>query len=143
MLGEEFIKKWKKKEVLMKGLWSGIDAVATGYSVVPAEMRFAPSGKAVTTLRIGCGGNEKVKGTFLEIVTWEKLAEEVNKMVEKKGIAVKAEGVIRERKWQYKDKWYSKLEMVWLRSLEIQKGEKLVSLEIPAYNKEDVKGDST
>ena len=115
----------------MRGFLTGINAVVKGYMVKDeADMKFAPSGDAVTTCRVGCGGTPKRPATYIDIVAWGQPAEELNRMAEK-GLAVRACGFVSQRKWQYNDKWYERLELIYLTELEVQDGEELKVIEIP------------
>jgi len=68
------------------------------------EMRFTPSGKAVTSFSVAC--NTKYGGVdtteWLNIVAWDKLAETCNKYISK-GKQVYVEGRLQTRKWSGQD----------------------------------------
>ena len=116
----------------MKGFYSVIDAIVKGYTVRPAEMKFTPTGKPVTTCVVGCGGSKTRAGTFIEVIAWNSAAEKLNELANAKGLAVRAVGVVSQRKWKYNDKFYEKLELIYLSELAVQSGGDLVEVEIEA-----------
>jgi len=73
------------------------------------EMRYLPSGQAVTTFSIALNrtyqtqqGEKKEEVTFIRIVTWAKRAELCNQYL-KKGSSVCVEGRLQTRSWEAQD----------------------------------------
>ena len=73
------------------------------------EMRYLPSGQAVTTFSIALNrtyqtpqGEKKEEVTFIRIVTWAKRAEVCNQYL-KKGSPVFVEGRLQTRSWEAQD----------------------------------------
>jgi len=73
--------------------------IVQGYMGKDPESRFTPTGKKVTTFSLGSSTTRKVNGepvkktTWFKVVTWEGLAEIVEKWG-KKGMPVLVEGVL-------------------------------------------------
>lgn len=73
------------------------------------ELRYIPSGQAVTTFTIaanrsyvGQNGDKHEETTFLRVVTWGKRAEVCNEYL-RKGSSVFVEGRLQSRSWQAQD----------------------------------------
>lgn len=68
------------------------------------EMRFAPSGKPVTSFSVAVNSKfgEKESTEWFSIVAWEKLAETCNQYLEK-GQQVFVEGRLQTRSWEDND----------------------------------------
>ncbi len=73
------------------------------------EMRFTPSGSAVTSFRIatnyryaGADGEKKEETSWFTVVAWRKLAEQCNQFLTK-GRQVYVEGRLRTRNWEGQD----------------------------------------
>lgn len=73
------------------------------------ELRYIPSGQAVTSFTVAVnrnytdqGGGKKEETTFLRIVTWGKRAEVCNEYL-RKGSSVFVEGRLQARSWQAQD----------------------------------------
>lgn len=47
-------------------------------------------------------------------------------------MAVRAVGTVSQRRWKYEEKFYERLEVVYLTELAVQVGDELVNIEIPA-----------
>ena len=126
----------------MHGFLTGINAEVKGYTAKEQfEMRYTPDGTAVGTLRVGCGGTDKQKATFVDIEIWGSGAEELNEMGVGKGMAVIAEGVIVQKTWEYKKKWYNTIKVVYLDSLSVESDGKFVTITLdkkPGKEKEAV-----
>lgn len=91
---------------MAKGInkWHGI-----GNLGADPEIRYTPSGKAVTTISIGCGesykdkeGNKKEHTEWVRVVFFSRLAEIAGEYL-KKGSQVYVEGKLRTNKWQAQD----------------------------------------
>jgi single-stranded DNA-binding protein len=100
-----------------------------GYCTADNEMRFTPEGKAVTEVRVGCGGSRKRMATFINVIAWGSTAEVLHQKAEK-GLALTATGMVSQRKWQYQGKWYEKLELIYLKSLAIEQDAGMVEIPI-------------
>jgi single-strand DNA-binding protein len=82
----------------------------TGNSVVDAELRFTPQGKAVASFRVAV--NERVKNqdgswgdgdpTFYSVSAWDSLAETTAEQI-KKGTRVIVTGKLKAREYESKD----------------------------------------
>lgn len=73
------------------------------------EMRYIPSGQAVTTFTVAtnrtyaaASGEKKEEASFVRIVTWGRSAETCNEYL-KKGSQVCVEGRLQSRSWQAQD----------------------------------------
>lgn len=68
------------------------------------ESKTTPGGKTVTTFSVGFdhGFGENKSTSWLDIVTWEKLAESIPKFI-KKGALVSLTGRLQVRSWEDKD----------------------------------------
>ncbi|MHB1004668.1 MAG: single-stranded DNA-binding protein [Chloroflexota bacterium] len=73
------------------------------------EMRYTPSGAAVTSFSVACGrtrispdGERREETEWFNVVAWEKLAERVNQYVTK-GQKVYVEGRLQTRSWEGTD----------------------------------------
>jgi len=75
------------------------------------EMRFTPSGSAVTSFSVAVNekltseGDQQERTEWFNIVVWNKLAEVCNQFLNK-GSKVYIEGKLKTRKWQDKDEQY-------------------------------------
>jgi len=75
------------------------------------EMRFTPSGSAVTSFSVAVNekliseGDQQERTEWFNIVVWNKLAEVCNQFLDK-GSKVYVEGKLKTRKWQDKDEQY-------------------------------------
>jgi len=71
--------------------------------VRPAEMKFTPDGRAVTTVRVAVGdGSIKYPTMYVDIPVWESVAEQANQELDRKGIHVEASGFIQVSKYMGK-----------------------------------------
>lgn len=66
------------------------------------EMSFTPGGKAITKFSIAVNQGEKKDAMWLDVVCWERLAEEVNGAVAK-GNKVEVRGRLVQDSWKDKD----------------------------------------
>jgi single-strand DNA-binding protein len=73
------------------------------------EMKYTPSGKAITTFRVAVGrtyrspeGENRDETEWFRIVAWDKLAETCNQYL-RKGAKVYVEGRLQTRTWKDKD----------------------------------------
>ena len=81
-----------------------IKATVTGNMVKPAEMKFSPDGKPVTTVRVAVGdGSEKYPTMYVDIPVWESAAEQANDELDRKGIHVEASGFLQVTKYMGKN----------------------------------------
>jgi len=75
------------------------------------EMRFTPSGAAVTSFSVAVNekftseGDQQERTEWFNIVVWNKLAEVCNQFLDK-GSKVYVEGKLKTLKWQDKDEQY-------------------------------------
>ena len=104
----------------MEGFRTGIKSKVKGYTVKEAEMRYAPDGTPITEVRLGCGGSEKVPATFINVTLWGKAAEKLSEIGSRKGLAVEADGSVMLKRWQYQNKWYTQLELRYVKAFSIQ-----------------------
>ena len=75
-----------------------IKATVSGNMVGPAEMKFAPDGRAVTTVRVAVGdGSKRYPTMYVDIPVWESVAEQANEELDRKGIHVEASGYLQVR----------------------------------------------
>jgi len=66
--------------------------------VKPSEMKFAPDGRAVTTVRVAVGdGSKRYPTMYVDIPVWESLAEQANQELDRKGTHVEANGYLNVR----------------------------------------------
>ena len=87
----------------MKGFRTGIVVIIRGYSGGEATMSFTPSGKAVTKFRLGVGSGEKIPTVWMTCQVWELPdAEEVQKIIDRKGLAVVLVGRMMSREFRGK-----------------------------------------
>ncbi len=79
-------------------------AVIVGNLVRDPEMRYVPSGKAVTTFRVAVneGSGERKTTTYLDCQAWEELAETIAETA-RKGNRVMVQGRITVNKWEDKE----------------------------------------
>lgn len=109
----------------MIGFFTGIEATVKGYTVDEAEMKYTPKdGRAVLNRRVGCGGSDKRPATFVNIQLWGATAEKMNEVASAKGLAIEAKGMIEQRRWQYNNKWYDELRLVFVSECRVQISEK-------------------
>lgn len=115
----------------MKGFFTGIDGNVRGYATADAERRYTPAGEAVTTIEVGCGGTDKMKATFIRLVTFGKTAEVLAEKG-KKGMAVIAFGSVNLKTWKKNDGsgYGFKLELNWIQELQVEVGGKFEVIEI-------------
>ena len=90
----------------MHGLFTKFVGTFVGYTGGAAEMKFVPSGTAVTEVRCAAGGFEKngkkYAPTWVRLVFWGKAGEIANKVLGNKGVAIEAEGRIEVKAYQGK-----------------------------------------
>jgi single-stranded DNA-binding protein len=79
---------------------TGLYTVVRGYTARGAEMRYSPDGKVIAEIRLGVGGgNERYPVMWVNVALWESDAEEVLKVLDKKGMAVEASGLLLVKKF--------------------------------------------
>jgi single-stranded DNA-binding protein len=77
-----------------------IKSTITGNMVKSAEMRFAPDGRPVTTVRVAVGdGSEKYPTMYVDIPVWESVAERAYHELDRKGIHIEASGFLQVSKY--------------------------------------------
>lgn len=64
------------------------------------------------------------------MVAWGKSAERLNELADSKGLAVVAIGMVSQRRWKYNDKWYERLELIYLSHLKVQVGDDFEAIAI-------------
>lgn len=75
----------------------------TGYTGKEAVMKFAPDGTAITEVTLGVGdGSVRFPTMWVVVPVWAELAEEALKVLDKKGIAVEANGMLQVRQYEGK-----------------------------------------
>lgn len=82
---------------------TGISTKVTGYTSKEAIMKYAPDGTVIAEISIGVGGGSaKYPVTWVNVPVWDKLAEEALKVIDKKGVAVGASGMLLVRMYEGK-----------------------------------------
>lgn len=80
---------------------TGINAKVRGFTTGEALMKYAPDGRVIAEFTLGVGGGSaKYPVQWVKVPVWEGLAEEVLKVIDKKGIAVEANGMLQVRQYE-------------------------------------------
>lgn len=108
----------------MFGFVTGIDAIVKGYTSGEAELKYTPKGNPVMTRRVGCGGTSDKPATWLDVQLWGVTAEKMNQIGSRSGLAIIVEGQLQQKRWNYNGKWYEKIELMYVKSCQIQTSEK-------------------
>ena len=82
---------------------TGLRTKVTGYTSREALMKYAPDGTVIADIIIGVGGgSSKYPVMWISVPVWGELAEEALKVLDKKGIAVEASGMLQIRLYEGK-----------------------------------------
>ena len=82
---------------------TGLYTKVIGYTGSEAIMKYAPDGTVIAEIRLGVGGgNPKYPAMWVNVPVWDKLAVEALKVIDKKGIAVEASGMLAVRQYEGK-----------------------------------------
>lgn len=82
---------------------TGLNTRVTGYTAKEAVMKYAPDGREIAEFTLGVGdGSVKYPTTWVTVPVWEELAREVLKVIDRKGIAVEASGMLQIRLYEGK-----------------------------------------
>ena len=74
---------------------TGLYTKVAGYTTREAIMKYAPDGTVIAEITLGVGGGSvKYPAMWLNVSVWDKLAEEALKVIDRKGIAVEASGML-------------------------------------------------
>ena len=83
---------------------TGIYSTVTGFSTSNGAInKYAPDGAMIVEFALGVGdGSERYPTMWVKVVTWENLAEQVLKVIDRKGIRVEATGWLQVRQYEGK-----------------------------------------
>ena len=83
---------------------TGLNTRVTGYTTTGgAVMKYAPDGTVIAEITLGVGGgNERYPVMWVKVTVWDKLAERALKVIDRKGIAVEASGMLLVRQYEGK-----------------------------------------
>jgi len=82
---------------------TGLRTKVTGYTAREALMKYAPDGTVIADISLGVGGgSSKYPVKWVSVPVWGELAEEALKVIDKKGIAVEANGMLNVRQYEGK-----------------------------------------
>jgi len=80
-----------------------IEAILTGRTTREAIKKLAPDGRVIAELTVACGnGTDRFPSMFVKVCLWEKLAEQVLPVIDRKGINVGASGFLQVRQYEGK-----------------------------------------
>ncbi len=80
---------------VVKMFLTGLNTRVTGYTTREAIMKYAPDGTVIAEITLGVGGGSvKYPVMCLNVPVWDKLAEEALEVIDRKGIAVEASGML-------------------------------------------------
>ena len=82
---------------------TGINPKVRGYTTGEAIMKYAPDGRVIAEFTLGVGGgSEKYPVQWVKVPVWESLAEEVLRVIDRKGVAVEVSGMLLVRLYEGK-----------------------------------------
>ena len=82
---------------------TGLFTKVTGYTAGEAIMKYSADGKVIGEFTVGVGGGSvKYPVMWVRVTVWEQVAEEVLKVIDRKGIAVEANGLLLVRLYEGK-----------------------------------------
>lgn len=97
-----------------------ISSVVTGHSAREAISKYAPDGTLIAEFTLGVGdGSVKYPPMWVMIAVWEKLAEQALEAIDKKGVKVKASGMLAVRLYEGKRGKQVAIELKGVRELKI------------------------
>lgn len=80
---------------VVKMFLTGLSTKVKGYTTREAIMKYAPDGTVIAEMTLGVGGgSKKYPVMWVNVPVWAKLAEEVIEVIDRKGIAVEANGML-------------------------------------------------
>lgn len=81
---------------------TGIFSKVSGYTTLGGAInKYAPDGSLIAEFTLGVGGgNEKYPVMWVKVAVWDKLAEEALKVIDRKGIAIEANGMLQVRQYE-------------------------------------------
>ena len=100
---------------------TGVFTRVAGYTAKEAITKYAPDGKVVGEVILGVGskGSEKYPVFYVRVTVWEKLAEEAESVLDRKGIAVEASGMLWVRLYEGKHGTANDVELRGVRELRV------------------------
>lgn len=82
---------------------TGFFTMIRGYTAREAVMKYAPDGRVIAEFTLGVGdGSVRYPTMWANVPVWEELAVEALKVLDKKGIAVEASGMLQVRMYEGK-----------------------------------------
>ena len=88
---------------VVKMFLTGLNTRVTGYTTREAIMKYAPDGAAIAEITLGVGGGSvKYPVMWMNVPVWDKLAEEALEVIDRKGIAIEASGMLLVRLYEGK-----------------------------------------
>jgi len=82
---------------------TGLSTTVRGYTSKEAIKKYAPDGTVIAEISVGVGGGSaKYPVMWVSVPVWDKLAEEALKVIDGKGIAVEASGMLLVRLYEGK-----------------------------------------
>ena len=86
---------------VVKIFLTGLRTKVTGYTTRETIMKYAPDGTVIAEITLGVGGgNERYPVRWVKVPVWDKLAEKALKVIDRKGIAVEASGMLLVRQYE-------------------------------------------
>ena len=81
---------------------TGLYTKVKGYTTTGgAVMKYAPDGTVIAEITLGVGGGSvKFPVQWVKVPVWEKVAEQALKVIDRKGIAVEASGMLLVRQYE-------------------------------------------
>ena len=79
---------------------TGLKTEVRGFTAREAENKYSPEGVMITTVVLGVGdGSVRFPLMWVAVPVWDKLAEEALDVIDRKGIAVEASGMLQIRQY--------------------------------------------
>ena len=81
---------------------TGIFPKVAGYTTTGGAInKYSPDGSLIAEITLGVGGgNERYPVMWVKVTVWNKLAEKALKVIDRKGIAVEASGMLQVRQYE-------------------------------------------
>ena len=80
---------------------TGLNTKVTGFTAKEAINKYSPEGIMITDVVLGVGdGSDRYPLMWVVVPVWDKLAEEALKVIDRKGIAVEATGMLQVRQYE-------------------------------------------
>ena len=80
---------------------TGLNTKVTGFTAREAESKYSPEGVMITTVVLGVGdGSVRFPLMWVAVPVWDKLAEEALEVIDRKGIAIEASGMLQIRQYE-------------------------------------------